>query len=125
MGLNNIAGLNSEILPRATLFAQYSNQASSMSALQNLQAMKAMGLIQNTGNPMMQMQLEHSAFMRFKEEALKALKQQEVAQMNEVEKQIQLEVSSIQQRLNIKEKQLQAYKEQASKEAENAAPKFA
>ena len=41
--LGNIAGLSSNILPRATLFAQYSDQASSMSAMQNLQMMKMMG----------------------------------------------------------------------------------
>ena len=43
--MNNIAGLSPEILPRASLFAQYSDQASSMSAMQNLQMMKRIPII--------------------------------------------------------------------------------
>ncbi len=122
--LNNIAGIAPELLPRATMFAQYSDQASSMSAMQNLQMMKMTGRVPFTGNPAMQMQLEFSAFNQFKQEALKALKEQEVAQMNQVEKEIQLDINEIEQKLNIKNKQLDKYKEQASKEAEDAAPKF-
>ena len=86
--LGNLAGLSSEILPRASVFAQYSDQASSMSAMQNLQMMRMMGRVPITGNPMMQMQLEMSAFNMFKQEAMKALKQQEAATLNEVEKEI-------------------------------------
>ena len=73
--IGNIAGLSSTLLPRASIFAQYSDQASSMSAMQNLQAMKMMGRVPWTGNPMMQMQVEMSAFKQFKEEAMKQLKQ--------------------------------------------------
>ena len=122
--LNNIAGLSSDLLPRATMFAQYSDQASSMSAMQNLQMLKMMGRVPITGNPIQQMQLEFSAFNQFKQEALKALKEQETAQMNEIEKEIQLEINDIEQRLNIKNKQLQTYKDQAKQSAEDMAPKF-
>ena len=124
LGLNNIAGLSPELLPRATMFAQYSDQASSMSAMQNLQMMKMMGRVPYTGNPMMQMQLEYSAFNQFKQEALKALKQQEITQMNEVEKEIQLELNSLEQKLKIKEKQLESYKGLADKQTEQMAPTF-
>ena len=37
----NVAGMSAELLPRATMFAQFSNQASSMSAMQNLQSIMA------------------------------------------------------------------------------------
>ena len=124
LGLNNIAGLSPELLPRATMFAQYSDQASSMSAMQNLQMMKMMGRVPMTGNPMMQMQLEYSAFNQFKQEALKALKQQEITQMNEVEKEIQLEINSLEMKLKIKEKQLENYKQLADKQTEQMAPTF-
>ena len=107
--LGNIAGLSSSILPRATLFAQYSDQASSMSAMQNLQMMKMMGRVPFTGNPMQQMQLEFSAFNQFKQEALKALKEQETAAMNEVEKEIQLQLNTIEQRIKQKENQKRLY----------------
>ena len=83
MTMANIAGLSCELLPRATLFAQYSDQASSMSAMQNVQMYKSMGLVPWTGNQFTQMQLEMSAYSRFKEQSLKALKQQEVDQMKE------------------------------------------
>ena len=73
---------------------------------------------------MMQMQLEMSAFNQFKQEALKALKQQEINQMNEVEKEIQLELNSIQQRLKQKEAQLQAYKQLADKKTQDMVPQF-
>lgn len=122
--MNNIAGLSPEILPRASLFAQYSDQASSMSAMQNLQMMKMMGRVPMTGNPMMQMQIEMSAFRQFKEEALKALKQQEVMQMNEVEKEIQLQLNTIEQRIKQKEKQLESYKALADKKTEQMVPTF-
>ena len=124
LNINNIAGLSSELLPRAAMFAQYSDQASSMSAMQNLQMMKMMGRVPYVGNPIQQYQIEMSAFRQFKEEAMKAMKQQEVRIMNEKEKEIQLELNSIETRLKVKEAQLQAYKKSASESAENAAPQF-
>ena len=122
--LGNIAGLSSEILPRATLFAQYSDQASSMSAMQNLQMMKMMGRVPYTGNQMTQYQLEMSAFNQFKQEALKALKQQETTVLNEKEKEIQLELNGIEQRLKMKRAELDSCKQLASKEAEDSVPTF-
>lgn len=124
MSLSNIAGLSSELIPRASLFAQYSDQASSMSAMQNLQMMRMMGRVPMTGNPMMDMQIQMSAYNQFKQEALKALKQQEVTVMNEKEKEIQLELNSLQQRLTMKQKQLESYKQLADRQAQEAAPKF-
>ena len=124
LNINNIAGLSSELLPRAAMFAQYSDQASSMSAMQNLQMMKMMGRIPYTGNPMQQYQIEMSAFRQFKEEALKAMKQQESQIMNEKEKEIQLELNSIETRMKMKQAQLEAYKKSASDDAQNAAPQF-
>ena len=124
LNINNIAGLSSELLPRAAMFAQYSDQASSMSAMQNLQMMKMMGRIPYTGNPMQQYQIEMSAFRQFKEEALKAMKQQESQIMNEKEKEIQLELNSIETRMKMKQAQLEAYKKSASEDAQNAAPQF-
>lgn len=124
LGLNNLAGLSSKVLPRASLFAQYSDQASSMSAMQNLQAMKMMGRVPWTGNQLMQMQIEQSAFRQFKEQAMKELKRQEVAVMNEKEAEIQLELNSMQQRLKMKEAQLQNYQQLASKQASEMAPNF-
>ena len=122
--IGNIAGLSASILPRASIFAQYSDQASSMSAMQNLQMMKMMGRVPFTGNPMMQMQIEMSAFRQFKEEAMKQLKQQEVAVLNETEKEIQLELNQIEQRIKMKRAELDSCKQLASKEAEESVPTF-
>ena len=122
--LGNIAGISAELLPRASLFAQYSDQVSSMSAMQNLQAMKYMGRVPYTGNPMVQYQMEMSAFRSFKEQSMKALKQQEAQIMNEKEKEIQLELNDIEQRLKMKRARLQSVKELASREAEEEAPRF-
>ena len=122
--LGNVAGISAELLPRATMFAQYSDQVSSMSAMQNLQAMKYMGRVPYTGNPMVQYQLEMSAFRSFKEQSMKALKQQEAQVMNEKEKEIQLELNDIEQRLKMKRARLQSCKELASREAEESAPRF-
>ena len=124
VSLGNIAGLNSELLPRASMFAQFSDQASSMSAMQNLQAMKYMGRVPYTGNPMVQMQMEMSAFRQFKEQSLKALKQQEINVLNEKEKEIQLDVNSIQQQLSMKRQQLESYKQKSMDDAKQAAPNF-
>ena len=122
--LGNIAGLSSELLPRASIFAQYSDQASSMSAMQNLQMMKMMGRVPITPNPMMQMQIEMSAFRQFKQEALKALKQQEAATLNEVEKEIQLELNHIDQQIRMKQEELNSCKQLASKQATDMVPTF-
>ena len=122
--IGNLAGLSASILPRASIFAQYSDQASSMSAMQNLQMMKMMGRVPFTGNPMMQMQIEMSAFRQFKEEAMKALKQQEAAALNEVEKEIQLELNQIEQRIKMKQAELQSCKDLASKQATECVPTF-
>ena len=120
----NVAGMSAELLPRATMFAQFSNQASSMSAMQNLQNMKMMGVVPWTGNPLMQSQLEMSAFAKFKEESLKALKQQEIQVLNEKEKEIQLEMNDIEQELRIKRARLESVKQLASEEARDSAPRF-
>ena len=56
--------------------------------MQNLQQMKMMGMVPMLQDPMMQQQYEMSAYNQFREQALKALKQQEITQMNEVEKEI-------------------------------------
>jgi len=124
LNLSNIAGLSPSLLPRASLFAQYSDQASSMSAMQNLQAMKAMGRVPMTNNPQMQMQIEMSAFAQFKEQALKELKQQEAAVLNEKEKEIELELSEMNQRLSIKRAQLQAYEKKSQEDVQRWAPRF-
>lgn len=124
LSISNLAGLSSEILPRASLFAQYADQASSMSASQNLQMMSMMGRVPYTGNPMMDMQIQMSAFAQFKQEAMKALKQQEVAVLNEKEKEIELELNSIKHRYEMKKQQLESYKQMASNDAQKAAPHF-
>lgn len=120
----NIAGISAELLPRATMFAQFSNQASSMSAMQNLQVMKMRGMVPFTGNAFAQYQIEMSAFARFKEESMKALKQQEAQILNEKEKEIQLEMNDIEQRIKMKRAMLESVKQLASEEARNDAPKF-
>ena len=124
MNISNIAGLSSDLIPRASLFAQYSDQASSMSAMQNLQMMKMMGRVPMTGNQMMDMQIQMSAFNQFKQEALKALKQQEIQTMNEKEKQIQLELTSLQSNLTMKRNQLESYRELAKQGVKDATPTF-
>ena len=120
----NIAGMSAELLPRATMFAQFSNQASSMSAMQNLQRMKMCGMVPWTGNALQQYQMEMSAFSKFKEESMKALKEQEIQVLNEKEKEIQLEMNDIEQRLSMKRAELQSVKQLASEEARESAPKF-
>ena len=120
----NVAGMSAELLPRATMFAQFSNQASSMSAMQNLQTMKMGGMVPWTGNALQQYQMEMSAFSKFKEESMKALKQQEIQVLNEKEKEIQLEMNDIEQRLSMKRAELQSVKQLASEEARDSAPKF-
>lgn len=124
MTMNNIAGISAELLPRASMFAQFSNQASSMSAMQNLQTMKMMGQVPWTGNALAQYQIEMSAFAKFKEESMKALKQQEVQILNEKEKEIQLEMNEIEQRLKMKRAMLDSVKQLAQEEARDSAPKF-
>ena len=124
MNIGNIAGLSSELIPRATLFAQYSDQASSMSAMQNLQMMKMTGRVPFTGNQMMDMQIQMSAYNQFKQEALKALKQQEVNIMNEKEKERRLELNGLQTQLTAKKAQLDSYKNLVKEQAQNAAPNF-
>lgn len=122
--MGNIAGMSAELLPRAAMFAQFSNQASSVSAMQNLQAMKMRGMVPWTGNALAQYQMEMSAFSRFKEESLKALKQQEIQVLNEKEKEIQLEMNDIEQRIKMKRAMLESAKQLASEEARDSAPKF-
>ena len=122
--MGNIAGLSLELIPRASMFAQFSNMASSMSAMQNVQMMKMNGMVPWTGNNLTQYQMEMSAFARFKEQSLKALKQQEAEVLNEAEKEIQLELNQIEQRLKMKRARLESVKQLASEEARKDAPTF-
>ena len=86
--------------------------------------MKMMGQVPWTGNALAQYQIEMSAFAKFKEESMKALKQQEVQILNEKEKEIQLEMNEIEQRLKMKRAYLESVKQQAAEVARNSAPKF-
>ena len=124
ISMANIAGMSAELLPRAAMFAQFSNQASSMSAMQNVQSMKMRGMVPWTGNALTQYQMEMSAFSKFKEESMKALKQQEIEVLNEKEKEIQLEMNDIEQRLAMKRAELQSCKQLAMQEAKESAPTF-
>ena len=65
-----------------------------------------------------------SAFARFKQESLKALKQQEAQVLNEKEKEIQLEMNAIEQRLTMKRAELQSVKQLAQEDAREGAPKY-
>ena len=124
MGMGNIAGLAPELIPRAQMFSLFSNQASTMSAMQNLQMMKMSGMVPWTGNALSQYQLEMSAFARFKEQSMKALKQQEIDVLNEKEKEIQLELNSIEQRLKMKRARLESVKQLASNDIKDSTPRF-
>ncbi len=124
MTMGHVAGISCELLPRAMMFSQYANQASSMSAMQNLQMSKAMGMVPWLNNPMYQMQYEMSAFAKFKEESMRALKQQEVDSMNEIEKEIQLEMNTIETRIKEKKALLESCKKLLDEEVRDSAPKF-
>ena len=123
-GVSQIAGLSSELVGRASIFSQYAEQASSMSAMHNLQQLKMMGRVPITGNPMTQYQIEMSSLARFKEESMKALKQREVQYMNELEAEIEQELTSIENQLSMKRAQLKEYQELAKERIQDAAPKF-
>ena len=124
MTMGHVSGLSAELLPRATMFAQYSNQASSVSAMQQLQMMKMNGLVPWTGNQMTQMQYEMSAYAKFKEESIKALKQQEIDAMNEIEKEIELELNAIEGQLKTKQAMKESCQNLLKEQIQNFVPKF-
>ncbi len=124
MTVSELAGLSPEIFPRAFMFAQYSNQASSMSAMQTLQMMKMSGMIPWTGNQMNQYMFEMSSFARLKQESMKALKQQEVDRMNEIEKEIQLEMNNIEMQIKEKKAMRDSCQNLLKEEIQNNVPKF-
>ena len=124
MQLHNVSGLSAELLPRATMFAQYSDQASSMSAMQQLQMMKASGMVPWLNNPMIQGQYEMSAFAQFKEQSLKALKQQEIDALNEIEKEIELELNTIEGQLKSKRAMKESCQNLLKEQVQNFVPKF-
>lgn len=122
--MGNLAGLSSTLLPRASLFAQYSDQASSMSAMQSLQQQKMMGGVPFFNNPAMQMQYEQSAFAQFKQAAMKALKEQEASVLNKRETEIQLELKAMENNLAKKKKQLESYESLNDATRDRLVPKF-
>ena len=124
MTMGNIAGLSAELLPRATMFAQYSNQASQMSAMQQLQMMKMSGMVPWTGNAMSQMQYEMSAFARFREQSMRALKQQEIDAMSEIEKEIELELNAIEGQLKTKKAMRESCQSLLKEQVQEYVPKF-
>ncbi len=121
---NSISGLSAELLPRARMFAQYSDQASSMNAMQQLQMMKASGMVPWFNNQMMQGQYEMSAFAQFKEQSMKALKQQEIDAMNEIEKEIELELNAIEGQLKTKRAMKESCQNLLKEQVQNFVPKF-
>ncbi len=124
MRTHDLSGISAELLPRATMFAQYSDQASSMNAMQQLQVMKANGMVPWLNNPVMQGQYEMSAFAQFKEQSLKALKQQEIDAMNEIEAEIQLQLNAIEGQLKSKRAMLESCQSLLKEQVQNFVPKF-
>lgn len=124
MRTHDMSGLSAELLPRAAMFAQYSDQASSMNAMQQLQMMKASGMMPYLGNPIMQGQYEMSAFAQFKEQSMKALKQQEIDAMNEIEAEIQLELNTVESQLKSKRAMLESCQNLLKEQVQNFVPKF-
>jgi len=124
MKMHDVSGISAELLPRATMFAQFSDQASSMNAMQQLQMMKASGMVPWLNNPMMQGQYEMSAFYQFKEQSMKALKQQEIDAMSEIEKEIELEMNDIETRLKEKKAMRESCQNLLKEEIQNYVPKF-
>ena len=121
---HDVSGLSAELSPRARMFAQYSDQASSMNAMQQLQMMKASGMVPWFNNQMAQGQYEMSAFAQFKEQSMKALKQQEIDAMNEIEKEIELELNAIEGQLKTKRAMKESCQSLLKEQAQNFVPKF-
>ena len=82
------------------------------------------GLVPWTGNQMTQMQYEMSAFARFKEESMKALKQQEVDAMSEIEKEIELELNAIEDQLKMKKEMKESCQNLLKEQVQDYVPKF-
>ena len=122
--LHDVSGLSAELLPRATMFAQFSDQASSMNAMQQLQMYKASGMVPYLANPLMQQQYEMSAFNQFKEQSMKALKQQEIDAMNEIEKEIELQLNAIEGQLKAKRAMKESCQNLLKEQIQNFVPKF-
>ena len=121
---HDISGLSAELIPRASMFAQFSDMASSANAGQQLQMMKASGMIPILNNPIMQQQYEMSAFYQFKQQSEKALKQQEIDAMNEIEAEIQQELNTIEVQLKTKRAMLESCQQLMSSQVEKFVPKF-
>ncbi len=120
----NIAGLSSELVPRATMFAQYSNYASSVEAGQQLMRMKAMGMTPVLNNPMMQYNYDMNAFAQLKQQSMQAKKQREVDAMHKIEKEIELELNEINLRLKEKTKMKESCEQRLDKRLEDFVPKL-
>ena len=120
----NVAGIPQELIMRANVFAQFSNYASSMQAAQQVQQQQMMGMYSWAPNMLAQQQMITGAFARFKEESLKALKQQEADVISEVEKEIQLEMNTIDKIIKEKKAMLESCKKLLDEEVRDSAPKF-
>ena len=82
--------------------------------------MKACGLVPQGFTPQQQYQIEFSAYNQFKEQARKAMKQQEIAKLNEIEKEIQLEQNEIEAQINMKQEMLNSHKKGLEDDIKNA-----
>jgi len=120
----NISGLSSELIPRATLFARFSDDASSMEAGQQMMKMKSIGMIPAFNDPMMQRNYEMNAFAQLKQQSLQAIKQREVDAMNEIEKEIELELNSIEHSIKEKTKMKESCAQRISTRIDDFVPKF-
>jgi len=120
----NISGLSAELIPRAMMFAQYSDQASSMAAGQQLSMMQASGMIPILNNPMMQQNYTMYAFDQLKKQSMQALKQREVDAMNEIEKEIELELNAIEGQLKTKRAMKESCQNNLSERVKDFVPKF-
>lgn len=120
LNISNIAGLSPELQSRAMSFGRYSDQASSMSAMQNIQNAINCGTIPNNVDQNTKMQMIRQAFINFKEQALKALKEQEKIFLSKRDKEIQLELNELTASLKMEEAELESCKQRAMEQAQEA-----
>ena len=120
LGADRLAALPPDLVSRVALFSQFAEQNSSMMASNHLMNMKACGLVPQGLTPQQQYQIEFSAYNQFKEQARKAMKQQEIAKLNEIEKEIQLEQNEIENQIKMKQEMLESHKKGLEDDIKNA-----
>jgi len=124
LNMSSLSSLPASVFTDGLVFMGTSNQTALREAQQKFSIFQASGMMPIAQNPVQQQQLNRYYFNCFAEQAFQKMRKAKEAQLNKMEKDIELRTARLDQRLTAVNAELESVKGAVDKDAQNA-PRYA